>query len=311
MAKKSALGRGLGALITDSQYDGREGEKSVTIESFGEIAPDKIELNPFQPRKEFNEELLNELATSIKEVGVIQPITVKRLEEDKFQLISGERRLRASKIAGLSEIPAYIKEVSDNEVFEMALVENIHRKDLNPIEIAISYQRLIEECKLTQDALSTRLSQRRSTITNHLRLLSLPAEVQIGLRDEKISMGHAKAITSVEKPDNQIKLFFKIINEGLSVRKSEELAKDINTPRAKRRTTDEKVQLQERYVDFTKNLKQQLSTNVELKMTKRGNGRIVIPFKTNDDLERIMNYLESSKAEEISNNQEQNETSNE
>lgn len=291
--KKSALGRGLGALIIDSQYENRKGNEPESIDSIKDIEIEKIEVNPFQPRKEFDEELLQELAESIKELGIIQPITVRLFEGDKYQLISGERRLRASKIAGLTRIPAFIRATDDNAMLEVALVENIHREDLNPIELAISYKRLIEECNLTQENLGDKIKQKRSTIANYLRLLKLPAEIQIGLRDKRISMGHAKAIQIVYDTQKQIKLFFKIVNNGLSVRKTEEIAKSYNLPDEERRKNEQ--QLPQSFADVSKSLKEIFSTNIELKRTENGNGKIIIPFKSDADFRRILDLLEKDR----------------
>jgi ParB family chromosome partitioning protein len=204
-AKKSALGKGLGALIDDAKYEKRPVNEAVSTSAIAEIEISKIEANPFQPRKEFDDEALKELSDSIKELGVIQPITVKKLGDGRFQLISGERRTRASKLAGLDRIIAFVRDANDQGLLEMALVENIQREDLNSIEIAVTYQRLIDECTLTQEKLSERVGKKRATIANYLRLLKLPAEIQVGVRDNRISMGHARALIGVENPDAQIK----------------------------------------------------------------------------------------------------------
>jgi len=202
-AKKKALGRGLGALIEDASST----PEIVHSEAVNEIDINKIETNPFQPRSKFDEEALNELAISIKELGIIQPITVRKMENKKFQLITGERRLRASKIAGLETIPAYIRTADDQSMLEMALVENIQREDLDAIEISISYQRLIEECKLTQETLSERVGKKRSTVTNYLRLLKLPAEIQVSIRNNDLSIGHAKTLINIDNKEDQLKVF--------------------------------------------------------------------------------------------------------
>jgi ParB family transcriptional regulator, chromosome partitioning protein len=308
--KKSALGRGLGALIIDSQYENRKSTENASIDSINEIDINKIEVNPFQPRKEFDEELLQELSESIKELGIIQPITVRIFDGDKYQLISGERRLRASKLAGLTKIPAFIRATDDNAMLEVALVENIHREDLNPIELAISYKRLIEECNLTQENLGDKIKQKRSTIANYLRLLKLPAEIQIGLRDKRITMGHAKAIQAVYDPQKQIKLFFKTVNNGLSVRQTEELAKAYNLPEEERKKNEQS--LPQTFADVTKSLKEMFSTNIELKRTESGKGKIIIPFKSDSDFRRILALLEVERnnSENISENNENNDDSN-
>jgi len=224
--KRSALGKGLGALIEDAGTM----NDFVRNSSIDEIDINQIESNPFQPRTDFDEESLNELATSIKEIGIIQPITVRKSANGKFQLISGERRFRASIIAGLKTIPAYVRTADDQGMLEMALVENIQREDLDAIEIAISYQRLIEECTLTQESLSDRVGKKRSTITNYLRLLKLPAEIQLGIRKKMLSMGHARALINIEDANDQLYIFEQIINDGLSVRKVEDMVRAIKEP---------------------------------------------------------------------------------
>ena len=228
MARKNALGRGLGALIDDADR-----EKYENIDSISEINIDLIETNPYQPRSNFDEEGLNELASSIKELGIIQPITVRTLADGKFQLITGERRYRASIIAGLKKMPAYFRTADDQAMLELALVENIQREDLDSVEIAISYQRLIDECQLTQENLSDRVGRKRSTISNYLRLLKLPAEIQLGIREKKMSMGHARTLINIENPKTQIKVFYRVIDEELSERKTEELVRQMNKMQTK------------------------------------------------------------------------------
>nr|MDA3781121.1 ParB/RepB/Spo0J family partition protein [Bacteroidales bacterium] len=262
--------------------------------SINEIDINKIEVNPFQPRKNFDEESLNELATSIKELGIIQPITVRKINDNKFQLIAGERRFRASQNAGLKRMPAFIRFAEDQDLLEMALVENIQREDLDSIEIAISYQRLIEECRLTQENMSDRVGKKRSTVSNYLRLLKLPAEIQLGIRDKKISMGHARALVNIDNSKIQIKTYYKIIDEGLSVRKSEELIRNINHPNDNSKKTD-KIKLEEEYVQLKKHLGSHFKSKVDLKRNSKGAGKIVIPFKSDDDLERIVSFFDISK----------------
>jgi len=222
MAKKNALGRGLGALI--------DGADTYTVQeavaSISEIEISKIVANPFQPRTKFDEEALNELATSIKEIGIIQPITLRKIADDQYQIIAGERRFRASKIAGLSSIPAYVRTANDEAMLEMALVENIQREDLDAIEIALSYQRLIDECKLTQELLSERVGKKRSTVTNYLRLLKLPAKIQKGIVEKSISMGHARALVNIKESDMQLMIFDEIIKNEYSVRRVEEMVRN-------------------------------------------------------------------------------------
>ncbi len=288
MAKRNALGRGLGALIDDAGQ-----EHIVTADAVNEIDIDKIEANPFQPRTAFNEESLEELARSIKELGIIQPITVRTIENHKFQLISGERRLRAAQLAGLTKIPAYIRFADDQGMLEMALVENIQREDLDAIEVAISYQRLIEECKLTQESMSDRVGKKRSTISNYLRLLKLPAEIQLGIRDKQISMGHARALVNIENEKTKLDIYYKIIDEGLSVRKTEDIIRDVNTP--KTNGTNEKVRLPEEYEQLKKHLTDHFNASIDFKRNNKGSGKIVIPFKSDEDLERIMGIIDKMK----------------
>lgn len=291
MAKRNALGKGLGALIEDA---GNE-NNGYQVDSVNEIEIDKIEVNPYQPRTTFNEEALSELASSIKEIGVIQPITVRKISEDKFQLITGERRFRASKLAGIKKIPAFIRVADDQAMLEMALVENIQREDLDAIEVAISYQRLIEECKLTQENLSGRVGKKRTTISNYLRLLKLPAEIQLGIRDRKISMGHARALINIEDPEKQLKAYYRIIDEGLSVRKTEEMIRKVNESTKNTKSRNNKKHLPEEYKQLKEHLADQFKTNVDFKRNDNGRGKIIIPFKSDEDLERIMSLLNNSK----------------
>src|SRR6478609_11079971 len=235
MSKKVALGRGLKSLLSDTPESDRLEEAAPASASHGgmsEILVGEIEVNPFQPRQHFDQEALRELAESIKVHGIIQPITVRKLSRNQYQLISGERRFQASKLAGLKTIPAYIRLADDQQMLEMALIENIQRENLNPIEISLSYQRLISECNLKQEELGDRVGKNRSTVTNYLRLLKLPPDIQIGLRDNQVSMGHARALINVENPDSQLYIFKKIVEEDLSVRKVEELVREIATERS-------------------------------------------------------------------------------
>ena len=238
MSKKKALGRGLSALLSDNtpedklevdiQSPANPGQKAPIASGIAEIPVEEIEVNPFQPRTHFDQEALQELSESIKIHGIIQPITVRRLTNHQYQLISGERRFQASKLAGLKTIPAYIRSANDQQMLEMALIENIQRENLNAIEIALSYQRLISECSLKQDELGERVGKNRATVTNYLRLLRLPPDIQIAVRDNKLSMGHARAIINVENPDKQLYIFKKTLNEDLSVRKVEELVREMS-----------------------------------------------------------------------------------
>ncbi len=287
-AKKNALGRGLSALITDD-----EPRRNDNPAWHDEISLSLIETNPFQPRTRFEEESLHELALSMKEIGVIQPVIVRQKEDGKYQLIAGERRLRAADIIGMKTIPAYIRKTDDQGLLEMALVENIQREDLNAIEIAISYQRLMNECSLTQEDLSERVGKKRSTISNYIRLLRLPAEIQLGIKHRQITMGHARSIISIDDPDAQLELYNKIINNDLSVRKLEEIVRnsadteqsDSSPKKVSNPDPDEYDSLREHLAGF-------FGTDVEFRRNKKGNGKIVIAFKSNEELERIMGLLD-------------------
>lgn len=300
MSKKKALGRGLSALLSDTPADEKlevditspqTTTPSPTTDNINEISIDEIETNPFQPRQHFDQEALKELSESIKVHGIIQPITVRRLSRNQYQLISGERRFQASRLAGLKRIPAYIRTADDQQMLEMALIENIQRENLNPIEISLSYQRLITECNLKQEELGDRVGKNRSTVTNYLRLLKLPPDIQIALRDNKLTMGHARAIINVENPDSQLYIFKKTLSEDLSVRKVEELARQViaGTSEATSPATGssgpgkEIVQLQSR-------LSSHFGTKVSVKSDGK-KGDIRIPFLSVEDLNRILDIL--------------------
>ncbi|MBN1599546.1 MAG: ParB/RepB/Spo0J family partition protein [Bacteroidales bacterium] len=284
MAKKNALGRGLGALI-DSEQDSQVVQPDLKRPAgVAEIAIDSIDSNPYQPRTIFDEETLDELASSIKEIGIIQPITLRKSENGRYQLISGERRLRASKIAGLEKIPAYLRLANDQNLLEMALVENIQREDLDAIEIAISYQRLIDECNLTQEVLSKRVGKKRATVANYLRLLKLPAEIQLGIKNREVSMGHARTLVNIEDPKDQLKVYNKIIDQELSVRKVEELVRKLG--QEKKVLTG--INPPKDYEELKDHLRSFFSANVQFKRNNKGSGQIVIPFNSDDDLERII-----------------------
>ena len=296
MAKKQALGRGLGALMEDANTD-RVFQRNIPKENIGEIKLNDVEINPFQPRKKFSEEALEELANSIKELGIIQPITVRELENNKYQLITGERRLRAAQIAGLDSIPAFIRTVNDQGMLEMALVENIQREDLNAIEIAISYQRLIEECNLTQENLSDRVGKKRTTVTNYLRLLKLPAEIQLGLREKLISMGHARTIINIDNPKTQLTLYNKIVDEKLSVRQVEDIVRNLEEqPEKAKKTAKKIIDIPEEYVQLQNQLSNHFKANVEFKRSNKGSGKIIIPFKSDEELERILGIFDNLKS---------------
>ena len=289
MARKNALGRGLGALIDNAD----EVTKGKPAASINEIEISKIEANPWQPRTKFDEERLNELAISIKEIGIIQPLTLRKVDGDRYQLIAGERRFRAAKIAGLNRVPAYVRTADDDTMLEMALVENIQREDLDPVEVAISYQRLIEECKLTQESLSDRVGKKRSTISNYLRLLKLPAEIQLGLVEKQISMGHARAIISVEDAATQLMIFEQTIKYDFSVRKVEELVRELNAGKKAKKEEKAKPTLPEEYQELKSQLSTFFKTNIQFSRSDNGKGKIVIPFRSDDELEKIISVLDN------------------
>jgi ParB family chromosome partitioning protein len=291
MARKNALGRGLGALIDDADR-----EKYENIGSISDINIDLIETNPYQPRSKFDEEGLNELASSIKELGIIQPITVRKLADGRFQLITGERRYRSAIIAGLKKMPAYFRTADDQAMLELALVENIQREDLDSVEIAISYQRLIEECRLTQENLSDRVGRKRSTISNYLRLLKLPAEIQLGIREKKLSMGHARTLINIEDPKTQIKVFYRVIDEELSVRKTEELVRQMNRDANKDISKNERKQkINEDFQELSQHLSKFFDAKVQFRVNENGKGKIVIPFDNTEEMERIIGILDQHK----------------
>lgn len=292
--KKQALGRGLSALLKDPDNDIKSVEDKnadKVVENILEVDIDTIEINPFQPRTNFNEESLKELASSIKELGVIQPITIRKLDFNKYQLISGERRLRASKLVGLTAIPAYIRIANDNESLIMALVENIQRHDLDPIEIALSYQRLIEEIELTQEQMSERVGKKRSTITNYLRLLKLDPIIQTGIRDGFISMGHGRAMITIEDQDIQADIYQKIVSQNLSVRDTEALVKkhqDALKPATAKAKSNASFEIGETQKKVFNNY---FGAKVEIKVAGNGKGKIAIPFHSEEDFNRIIKLI--------------------
>jgi len=295
MTKRPALGRGLSALLESEQTDvtgnTEQPEIPKTAGSIAEIEIAKIEANPFQPRTKFEEEALHELAQSIKELGIIQPVTVRKLGYDKFQLISGERRFRASQLAGLTQIPAFIRIANDQSMLEMALVENIQRAELDAIEVAISYQRLIDECKLTQEELSQRVGKNRSTIANYLRLLKLPAEIQNGIRTAQLSMGHARALVNLATPEAQLEAFQQIITENLSVRKTEELAKTKKASTPTKSSTPVSLPLTLIDKKIRSNLSNHFQVDVKFQRKEEEKGKIIIPFDSEEELEQILNRM--------------------
>ncbi|MBT7424537.1 MAG: ParB/RepB/Spo0J family partition protein [Flavobacterium sp.] len=284
--KKQALGRGLSALLKDTSVS--DTNNDAVVGSIIEISLESIQVNPYQPRTYFDEESLRELSSSIKELGVIQPITVRKVG-DLFQLVSGERRYRASKLIGNKSIPAYIRTANDQEMLEMALVENIQRKNLDPIEVALSYQRLIDEIQLTQEELSVRVGKKRSTVTNYLRLLKLDPILQTGMRDGFISMGHGRALINVKSSENQLAIYEKILREKLSVRQTEELVKSLKIEVTGPNET--KKHLPKYIKDSLSEINSYIGHNINITVNSNGKGKISIPFHSQEDFERIKNLL--------------------
>ncbi|UMB54292.1 ParB/RepB/Spo0J family partition protein [Lutibacter sp. A64] len=294
--KKQALGRGLSALLKENTANvnsANDENADKVVGSIIEIELESIEVNPFQPRSYFNEEALRELASSIKELGVIQPITVRKLGNEKFQLVSGERRFRASKLIGNKTIPAYIRLANDQEMLEMALVENIQRKDLDPIEVALSYQRLIDEIDLTQEEMSQRVGKKRSTITNYLRLLKLDPIIQTGMRDGFLSMGHGRALINIENTEEQLAIYEKILAEKLSVRQTEQVVKELKSGVEKPKKTTTKTNETPKFVaKGLKTFSEYFGHKIDVKLSGADKGKIVIPFHSEEDFNRIKKLLE-------------------
>lgn len=274
-------GEGLGALLKGG---------TPTNSDISEVELSLIDVNPYQPRTEFDEDALNELAASIKQYGIIQPITLRKLDDGRYQIISGERRCRASRMAGLNKIPAYVRTADDQAMLEMALVENIQREDLDPIEISNSYRRMIEECGYTQENLGDRVGKQRSTVTNFLRLQKLPDEIKLGLKSRLVSMGHAKALLSVDDVNDQIFLFERILNEGLSVRETEDIAREMKGE--KKPKEKKKKNSNDSYKELEEKLKGFFKSKVKFSRTDKGNGKIVIPFSNDNDLERLISLFD-------------------
>ncbi|WP_419836233.1 ParB/RepB/Spo0J family partition protein [Xanthocytophaga agilis] len=294
LKRRNALGRGLGALLQQTEpLNETELTQVPSINSVSDIDVDTIETNPFQPRTSFDRDALNELAESIRVQGIIQPITVRQLDRDHYQLISGERRLQASKLAGLKEIPAYVRTANDQQMLEMALIENIQRENLNAMEIALSYQRLISECSLKQEELGERVGKNRATVNNYLRLLKLPPDIQAALRDNRLSMGHARAIINVENIEAQLAIFHKIIEEDLSVRAVENMVRNLAEESGQKKKKERKP-LRMEYTQLQYKLSSFLSTKVTLKSNDKNQGEIRIPFVSEDDLNRILEILSLS-----------------
>lgn len=312
MASKKVLGRGLGAFFPEYKDEGEEsaeaqqknegGEEQASGTSYVEpkqrvnivleVPVENIRPNPSQPRKEFDEDRLKELSESIDQHGLIQPITVRYIGEKRFELISGERRLRASKLAGLDEIPAYIREVNDEDILSFALIENIQREDLNPIEVALGYQRLIEEAGYTQAEVADRVGKNRTTVTNMLRLLNLPAFIQAGLRDQKISMGHARALLPIDNEEDQKEIYKKIIDKGYSVRKTEKLVRNLQKEEEDQQKEDKNEGNKAIYKEISNRLRKTLGTKVNIKSKKNG-GEIQIEYYSDEELDRLLEMFDS------------------
>lgn len=299
-AKKSALGKGLGALLDVSGVDNNahKTQSEVVMDSAGneslsvELPIKNIEANPFQPRTHFEKEALEELVESIKIHGIIQPLTLRKLGQNRFQIISGERRFRAAQLAGLTSVPVYVREADDKTMLEMAIIENIQRKDLNAIEIAMSYQRLIDECAITQEEVGERMSKSRASVTNYLRLLNLPPEIQAGIRDEKITMGHARALLSFENTSEMIKVFRMIIDQNLSVRKVEEMGKEAKSSTSDSKKKGAPMTLPKSVLRLKDNLSFHLGTKINISKDEKGKGKITIPFEDEEHLIRIIESLD-------------------
>ena len=286
--RKQAMGRGLSALLKESSDNIPQKSINNIVGNILELELNLIEVNPYQPRTYFDEESLRELAGSIKELGVIQPITVRKTGDNKFQLVSGERRFRASKLIGNKTVPAYIRIANDKEMLEMALVENIQRQNLDPIEVALSYQRLIDEIQLTQEELSTRVGKKRSTVTNYLRLLKLDPILQTGIRDGFISMGHGRTIISIENKENQITIYKKILRDKLSVRQTEELVKNLKKSKTKK---SKKKELPKFIKDNIQEINSFFGQSINITIGIDGKGKLTIPFQSEEDFNRIKNLL--------------------
>jgi ParB family chromosome partitioning protein len=290
--KKRGLGRGLNAILEspDTDITSRDASGQFVVGAVTSIPLDNIESNPFQPRDSFEEESLRELAESLKTLGIIQPVTVRKLGYDKYQLISGERRVLAARLAGMTDIPSFIRVANDQEMLEMALVENIQRKDLNPIQIAIAFQRLVEECNLTQEQLSNRIGKNRSTVTNYIRLLKLPPEIQIAIRSEQISMGHARALINIGEKESQLYLLHVILDKDLSVREVEHLVRSLQSkPQAEK--GKDKLPLPIKFKILQESLSNLLTARIHLNRNNKGKGSVVISFDSDEHLEKILSHI--------------------
>jgi ParB family chromosome partitioning protein len=289
MTKKNALGRGLGALIEGVEKEVLEKKVEANLQ----ISVGAIDGNPFQPRSHFDEQSLEELAASIKQLGIVQPLTVRESTDGRYQLIAGERRLRAARIAGLTHVPAYVRTADDQAMLELALVENIQREDLDAVEVAISYQRLIDECRLTQEQLSDRVGKQRSTVANYLRLLKLPPEIQLGIKNKQLTMGHARTLVNIDDPKKQIKVYYKIIDDDLSVRNTEDIVRSLQTEVLKDPLkVEKKKKLNEDFEQLSLHLEKIFSSKVNFRINEKGKGKIVIQFDSPEEMERILGVFD-------------------
>ena len=290
--KKKALGRGLSALLEGgaSELAGEELPAMPASHMVSAISLDQLEVNPFQPRSQFDEKELAELATSIQVQGIIQPVTVRKIGPDRYQLITGERRCRAARLAGLREIPAFIRLANDEQMLEMAIVENIQRQDLNPLEVALSFQRLIEECRIRQEDLGQKLGKDRSTVANYIRLLKLPVEIQVAVRDGIISMGHARALITVEDEKQQLQILQKILEKKLSVRQVEDLVRDMQKPARPSSPSGPKL-LPSRYQQARETISGKLSSAVDIQLKRQGKGSILIHFNSEEEFDRLVSKM--------------------
>ncbi len=289
MTQKNALGRGLGALIDGVGKEILEKKVEANLD----IPIESIDGNPFQPRSHFDEQSLEELAASIRKLGIVQPLTVRESENGRYQLIAGERRLRAARLAGLTRVPAFIRTADDQAMLELALVENIQREDLDAIEVAISFQRLIEECRLTQEELSDRVGKQRSTVSNYLRLLKLPAEIQLGIRNRHLMMGHARTLINIENPKIQMDVYYRVIDGDLSVRQAEELVRVLQSEKIKDPAVQErKKKLNDDFKQLSEHLNRIFSTKINFRINDQGKGKIVIPFENPEEMERILGIFD-------------------
>jgi ParB family transcriptional regulator, chromosome partitioning protein len=292
--KKKALGRGLSAILESPETDitSRDISGEYVVGAIAHVPVTQIEANPFQPRTQFEESELAELTLSIQEQGIIQPISIRKLGYDKYQVIAGERRLRAAILAGLKEIPAFIRIANDEQMLELALVENIQRQELNPLEIAISFQRLLEECNLKQEELSKKVGKERSTVANYIRLLKLPTEIQIAIRDNKITMGHARALINISDINTQLIILHRILEKKLSVRQVEDIVRNLGITGPLKQKKEHPI-LPVKFEKIKESLHEKLNTDVSLKLNSRGKGSIIISFKSDEEFDRIASKLES------------------